>query len=531
MTHAAVRPARVWPPTGISTAEASVTRLGPRSALPAGRGYRPCREDATSLHVPESFLLAALLAGAAGCLTKPVNSRVMRAVADGGPSRTDGRTRPSGETDGPSFVDAAPTDAASPGEPGGACERGEQCESGYCVDGRLLQRRLQRQLRELQPARPVRRMCPGARRTGRPARGCLRRQVPQSSLRAERLLQRPRRLSPSTRPALPAASHRLLGAAHLPAGRRMRRRRHLRQGRAHRVHALSTARPPPAGPAAWPTPTACRPTCCAAGRVRPARQRPGLHRQRSVPEQLLRRRRLLRKRLRRPLPVLRLARQPRLLPAGAGRRARPARRRRRHRPGPGLPGPGDRQLRHQRPLRRPRRLPALRKRHRLPGGPLRDGLQRRVRRVGLHGRQLPLARGRELRPLPRLQRRPLPAPNASEDDDALRIRVLLRRRRVREAGRRAARARRTTTACRASARRAAAATRPAIPAASPATSRARAAPAAPRTFDEELDIDEDNVLTGEPVFLNDGDAGARRAIHDHLPERLQQVRAPTTAGR
>jgi hypothetical protein len=86
-----------------------------------------------------SFLLLSLALGsilAAGCDTKPVNSRAIGVMPptnrpDGGRplpilDAAPSSTPPAGNTDGP---------PPSAGSSGAACERGEECESGYCSDG------------------------------------------------------------------------------------------------------------------------------------------------------------------------------------------------------------------------------------------------------------------------------------------------------------------------------------------------------------------------------------------------------------
>ena len=314
--------------------------------------------------------------------------------------------------------------------PGGALPAGRPVRQRTMLRRRLLQRRLQRQLRELQPARPHGRVHARARRPEGPARGLPGRAG--RDLRLQRLLQRPGRLRQVR------ARHRLrrrglLGPAHLHPRGRVRRRGRLREGAAARVHPLHLR--------GRQLPVELRggrrlraPQRLHRRPLRPARQGTDLHRGRAVPERLLRRRRLLRERLRRPLPVLRLARQPRHLRARARGRARSARRRGRHRPRPGLRGPGGGHLRDQRPLRRAGRLPALRERGHLPGRPLRERAQPGDRRLGLHGRQLPGARGRELRPLPRLHRQPLHHP--VRERQPVRPGLLLHRRQLRQAAHR-----------------------------------------------------------------------------------------------
>ncbi len=79
------------------------------------------------------FLLAAGLAASA-CVTKPTNSRVIGS-RDG--RRPTGDARPSAVPDvlASEPPDAGPPDGPDPLGPAGACERGDQCESGYCVEG------------------------------------------------------------------------------------------------------------------------------------------------------------------------------------------------------------------------------------------------------------------------------------------------------------------------------------------------------------------------------------------------------------
>ena len=79
------------------------------------------------------LLLAALLPAGGGCVTKPVNSRVIGASDARRP--VDARPGPDGPAD-PEDGDGGLPDGPEPTiSAAGPCERGEQCESGYCVDG------------------------------------------------------------------------------------------------------------------------------------------------------------------------------------------------------------------------------------------------------------------------------------------------------------------------------------------------------------------------------------------------------------
>jgi hypothetical protein len=91
--------------------------------------------------LPVPILLAALIAAAAGCVTKPVTSRAIR-QPDASVSRApDGGVYPPPPTDGP--ANPGPRTDADPGSkppdpaPGAGipCERNDQCESGFCSDG------------------------------------------------------------------------------------------------------------------------------------------------------------------------------------------------------------------------------------------------------------------------------------------------------------------------------------------------------------------------------------------------------------